>query len=359
MKKLRLLPLLAFLTGCAHLHLPWPSSNEANVDDLRHQHRYISALAVLDAHSSKTPDYAARRGAILQEAQDYQSELLQNIDELSRQKQFAQAQALLDQATPELPDSDELRTYTEQFQGNRDRYVQRTLDQLYQLRGSQLAREAPLYQALQNSASDPELRALAARHQDDAEFFAQRLAAAGAQALAQGDNAKAMQYLGTANQLAPSPQTAQQLGRAEQAVSASKEKFQAARSAEREQKYRELNANIQQALLERDYVTARQQLEQAKALSIHSEDTDTYQRQLDAAVNSFVKQQVEEGNRRYANGHIEEALHIWRQADSLAPSQELKERIEKAQRFMERYQQLQKKSSMNAAKEASKMEASK
>lgn len=342
MKRLRLFPLAMLLAGCTHL--PWgPGTGTGSIDNMRQQHRYNSALAVLDAEAKSAPDYPSRRQALIQEAQQYQTQVLHDVDELAKQKQFAQAQALLDKILPELPESDELRSFTEQFQNNRDRYVQKTLDQLYQLRVSQLPREATIYQALQNSASDPELRALAARHQQDTEFFARQLAAAGAQALAQGENSKAVQYLTVANQLNPSPQLAQQLSRAEQAISNNREKYQAARYAEREQKYRELNGGIQQALQDRDYVAARQLLEQAKALSIHNEDTEAYQRKLDTAVNAFVKRRVEDGNRRYANGHIEEALQIWRQADSLAPSQELKERIEKAQKFMERYQQLQKK----------------
>lgn len=347
MKRLRLFPLAMLLAGCTHL--PWQSTaNAPSLDSMRQQHRYNTALALLKAQGETAPDYPARREALMHEAQEFQSQLLHDVDELTKQKQFAQAQTLLDSALPELPESDELRDFTEQFQSSRDRYLQRTLDQLYQLRAAQMPREAALYQALQNAASDPALRALVARHQQDTEFFASQLAAAGEKALAQGDNSKAAQYLNAANQLDPSPQIAQQLSRAEQALSNNREKYQAARSAEREQKYRELNSGIQLALQERDYPGARQLLEQAKALSIHGDDIEAYQRQLDAAVNVFVKQRTEEGNRRYANGHIEEALQIWRQADALAPSQELKERIEKAQRFMERYQQLQKKAEARA-----------
>lgn len=340
--KLRWLALALLLTGCTYA--PWRTAPaEPDVDSLRTQHRYVSALAVLDEREKNAPDYAQRRSALLQEAQQYQGQVLGEVDELARQKRYAEGQTLLDQTTPELPESEELRNFTAQFATSRDRYVQRALDELYQLRSTQLPREQPLYQALDNAASDPELRKLVERHKADESFFAQQLGNAGAQALAQKDYAKAVQYFSAANKLEPSPQLAQQLARAEQALQANKQKYQAARSAEREQRYLELSSNIQEALQQRDYITARQQLEQARALAIHAEDVEAYQRQLDAAVNAFVKQQTEEGNRRYANGHIEEALHIWRQADSLAPSQELKERIEKAQRFMERYQQLREK----------------
>jgi uncharacterized protein YeaO (DUF488 family) len=339
--KLYRLSLLLLLSGCTYL--PWKTPPPAdNFDSLRTEHRYVSALAVLDTREVNAPDYTARRNALLDEAKEYQTQVLHDVGELAKQKRFAQGQTLLDEATPELPPSDELRTFTDQFQANRDRYVQRILDELYQLRSPQLTREQPLYDALQAAASDPELRQLAERHQQDADFFSRQLAAAGAQALAQKEYTKAAQYLGAANQLAPSSEVAQQLSRAEQALNRNRQKYQAARSAEREQRYRELSTSIEQALQERDYAAAQQLLEQARGLAVHSEELDAYQRQLDTEVATFVKQQTEEGNRRYANGHIEEALQIWRQADLLAPSQELKERIEKAQRFMERYQQLQK-----------------
>lgn len=332
------LPVILLLSGCVGLDKAPPLDE---IDALRERHSYMSALALLENHQDKIPDRDQRRADLLAEANQYSAQIRTDIEELARQQQYGRAQDLLEQALPELPPSDELNAAATRFYTQRDTYIDRYLDDLYQIRAPQLLREQPVYTILENAGGDVEIQRLVERHRLDTEFFARQLAIAGGRALANNDYAKAAQYLRTANRLAPAPALKQQLNRAEQALQATRQKRQAARSAEREQRYRELAANIRDALDERNYFEARQLLEQARALAIHNEDTETYQRQLDAAIDTFVKQQIQVGDHRYANGHIEAALQIWRQAESLAPSQESKERIEKAQRFMERYQQLQ------------------
>jgi hypothetical protein len=63
---------------------------------------------------------------------------------------------------------------------------------------------------------------------------------------------------------------------------------------------------------------------------------------LDDAIAVFVAQHTASGDRHYTDGRIEEALQHWRQADLLVSTPELKEKIDKAQKFIGRLQQLQK-----------------
>lgn len=340
------LALVLLLGGCAQLS--WQTS-EKDFAAMRAQHRYQSALALLDKHREAVKDYTGQRAALLREAEQYQAQVLDQVDALARQKHFAKGQTLLDAAAAELPPSEDLNAFRTRFEGERDKYLHGLLAQLSRLRSPELLHEQAVYQALADAATDPESRALVERYQQDVDYFARRIGEAGTQALAQGDFAKAEQYLRTANQLSPSPQVAQQLAGTQQVLAAARQKSEAARVLEREQRYRSLRNDIQQALAERDYLSARRSLALARSLSIHTQDTDSFQKELDSAIADFVTQRVAEGNRRYANGHIEEALQIWRQANSLQPSQDLKERIEKAQKFMERYQQLQKASVPKAA----------
>ncbi len=345
MKRTTTLLLALALAACK---TPPAPTAPPDIGALRAQHHYVSALRLLDVQpiDSGSPAAVAARNAqrdeLLSELRAYQAQLLQEVDDKAHQKHFTEARAQLEAALPELPVSTELQEFTQQFYANRDRYLQRSLDELYALRGAQIAREQPVYQALQNAGGDSDVCALVARHQDDMNYFAQQLARAGALAFSQKDYPRAIQYLGVANQLTPTPALAAQVARAESTMNNARQKTQAVRSAEREQRYRELSVSIQLALDQRDYAGARQQLDEARTLAIHNDEMDLFQHQLDDAIGVFVTQQVEEGNRRYVNGHIEEALQMWRQADALSPSQDLKERIEKAQRFMDRYQQLQK-----------------
>src|SRR6185312_12029616 len=119
----------------------------------------------------------------------------------------------------------------------------------------------------------------------------------------------------------------QQLKTAEQAIVANRQKRQIARTTEREQRYRDLNYALQQSLDQRDFLAARDQLEQARTLGIHSDELDALQKQLDDAIAVFVAQHTASGDRHYTDGRIEEALQHWRQADLLVSTPELKEKI--------------------------------
>lgn len=335
------LSLTLALGACSQL--PWQASaSDASIEQLRKEHRYVTAIKALDAHQQNTPDYAQKRAAILADAHRYQTELLQQSNALLQQQQFAKAQTLLDTDRAELPASPELAQFDAQLKTTRDRYTQRWLDELVQVRAPALLKEHKTYLALSKVEGTPELQRALARHQADIDYFVPLIAALGSQAQTQNDYAKAAQYLSIANQLTPSPALAQQLKSAEQALSAGKQKQQQSRLNEREQRYRELHGALQKALQDRDFFAARDLLGQAKALNTHSDELDVMLRELDDAIATFVNQQIETGNRAYAEGHIEDSLQSWRAAYALTPTPELQEKIDKAQKFIDRLQQLQK-----------------
>lgn len=336
-----LLSTLLALGACSHL--PWQVlPTDVGVDQLCKQHRYVTALTALDSRKSKAPDYAQKREQILAESQSYQTELLLQADALVQQQQFAKAEALIAADRPELPPSRELEQFDAQFSAARDRYLQRWLDEVVQLRAPALAREHAAYQALLKAAGTPELQRVVARHQADVEYFAPLLAKMGSQALAQSDYDKAAQYLAIANQLTPSPTLAQQLKSAEQAIATEKQKQQITRSNVREQRYRELQNALKKSIRDREFFAARDLLAQTRTLNLHSEELDSIQRELDSAIDLFVTQKIDVGNRHYADGHIEAALQNWRAANALTPTAELQEKIDKAQKFIDRLEQLRK-----------------
>ena len=336
------------LAACSHL--PWQVlPTDAGIDQLCKQHRYVTALKALDTRKRSAPDYAQKRAGILADLHRYQTDLLQQADALVQQQQFAKAQVLIDTDRAELPASLELTQFDAQFSAARDRYIQRWLDDLVQLRASALVREHGAYQALLKAAVSPELQRVVARYQADVDYFAPLIAKMGSQAQAQNDYTKAVQYLAIANELTPSPALAQQLKSVEQAIIAGKQKQEmarinerAARINEREQRYRDLHEVLQKSLQEREFFAARDLLNQAKTLNTHSDELDVMQRELDDAIATFVAQQIDAGNRQYADGHIEAALQSWRAANALTPTAELKEKIDKAQKFIERLEQLRK-----------------
>lgn len=338
-----LITALLTLGGCAQL--PWQLlPTDINIEHLCKQHRYVTALKVLDARKRSTPDYEQKRAEIFDDLKIYQTGLLQQANALVQQQQFAKAEALIEHNRAELPASQELSQFDAQFSTARDRYVERWLDEVVQQRAPALARAHNAYLALAKAASTPELLGVVSRHEADVAYFSPRIAKIGSHALAQGDHEKAAHYLAIANQLQPSPLLAQQLKSAEQSVTAEKQKQLTARANIREQRYRELRNALQKSISDHEFYAARDLLAQARTLNIHDDELDALQRVLDEAVASFAAQKVETGNRSYADGKIEEALKNWRAANALMPTADVQEKIDKAQKFIDRLEQLRKSS---------------
>jgi hypothetical protein len=330
-------PVMALLLAAC---MPIKSQPPLDARALRVEHRYLSALAQLEKKQAKTPDYLQQRQDILDEASLYQSQLLLTLRNLMEQNEFARAQTLLQQAAPELPANAELAAFQEEFQRERERYVQVRLDELYQLRGEHLLKEQPLYRSLQGVAGDYELQIAVERFTADATYFARLLREAGIAAMQREDYADALKYLATSNELQPSTEVAAALDAVKRAIAEQREQQLQNRANEREQRYRRVEAALLQTLKAQDYAGARTQVARLRETGLHATDVDRYRRQLAEAIRSYVAARIDSGNKLYAEGHIEAALAQWRPAYALTPTQELKERIEKAEKFLERYQHL-------------------
>lgn len=88
-------------------------------------------------------------------------------------------------------------------------------------------------------------------------------------------------------------------------------------------------------------LTAKQHIEKAVALSPNNEQSIQYKTSLDQLIDKTVGQHVENGKYLYSIGDIDSAIQDWQAAYKLAPNNEaLKERLEKAQRFQDRYESL-------------------
>lgn len=323
------------LSACTLITPPPPP---ADLAALRQQHQYVAALAHLQPAD---PTYLQQRQAILEEATRYQSQLLQSLRLAMDKQDYVSAQNALATALPQLPPNAELTAFQAEFERARGRYVQDKLDDLYQLRGEHLLKEQSLYQSLQGLAGDDDLQVAVARFQADADYFAKLLAAAGNEAMARQDYAAARKYLTTANQLRPSPELGSTIATAVQALETQREKTKQTRLSEREQRYRRIETQLQQALDKSDFAQARTQLAALREVGLHLPEVEDYRLQLNDAIAATVRAETDAGNRSYADGRIEEALVHWRAAADLQPGAELQERIEKAEKFIQRYRDLQ------------------
>lgn len=332
-----LLPALALLLAACMPIKPTPALDPAA---LRTEHRYVSALAQLEEQRAKTPDYLQQRQNILDEASLYQSQILLTLRNLMEQNEFARAQALLQEVAPELPPNAELTAFQDEFKRERERYVQVRLDELYQLRGEHLLKEQSLYRSLQGVAGDYELQIAVERFTADATYFAKLLREAGITAMQHEDYTAAQKYLATSHQLQPSTEVADALQATTRAIAEQREQVLQNRANEREQRYRKVETTLLQTLKAQDYRSARVLIARLRETGLHATEVDRYRRQLAEAIRNYVNARIDAGNKLYAEGHIEAALAQWRPAHALTPTQELKERIEKAEKFLERYQDL-------------------
>jgi tetratricopeptide (TPR) repeat protein len=337
LRRLTLLSVLA-LGGCTLLVKPVA---DVDIDALRQQHYYVDALEALEQQRANNPNYLTQRQQLLEEATLYQSQLLQSLRAAMDQQDYASAQKTLEQALQQLPANAELNAFNAEFDRARSRYVQDKLDDLYQLRGEHLLKEQPLYQSLQGFNGDYDLQIAVARYEADAEYFSRLLAAAGSQAMLREDYVAAQKYLTTANQLRPSHDLAAAIQGVQHANEARREREKQNRLNERDQRYRKLEAALQQSLDAQDFTQARTQLAALRDIGLRLGEVEQYRRRLDEAIGRYVAGQIDAGNKHYAEGHIEDALENWHAADALMPTPELKERIEKAEKFIQRYRDLQ------------------
>ena len=331
-----LLTTVTFLSACSLL----PPPAVVDIDALRTQHHYASALHALNKQRDKTPAYLDQHQALLDEATLYQSQLLQALRKLMEQQDFAEAQKQLREAIGELPPNAELTAFSTELMQARNHYVKDKLDELYQLRGEHLLKEQPIYQSLQGITGDSELQVAVERYQADADYFAKLLSDAGAEAMQREDYAAAQKYLATANQLRPSAELLAAVDAAKRAIGAHRERELQNRNSEREQHYRKLETALQQSLSKNDFQNARTQLYGLRDIGLHLGDVEQYKRRLNDAIATYVVEQTDAGNKSYAESHIEAALEHWRNAYTLLPAPELKERIEKAEKFIRRYENL-------------------
>jgi tetratricopeptide (TPR) repeat protein len=88
---------------------------------------------------------------------------------------------------------------------------------------------------------------------------------------------------------------------------------------------------------------AQRQLGQALTLQPHDSDLLKEQNALQQVVQKHVQEKLENGKYLYSMGEVDAAIAAWQVAAALAPQdQALQQRLERAQKFRQRYEELKK-----------------
>lgn len=95
------------------------------------------------------------------------------------------------------------------------------------------------------------------------------------------------------------------------------------------------------AMQQQDLLAAQKHLSEAKQLNPDDAEIQRESKRLNATISTTVEQRVEQGKYQYSLGDIDKAIDHWEFALQLTPDdQALKERLQRARRFRDRYEQL-------------------
>ncbi|WP_043315616.1 tetratricopeptide repeat protein [Microbulbifer sp. HZ11] len=95
-------------------------------------------------------------------------------------------------------------------------------------------------------------------------------------------------------------------------------------------------AELQQALASGDLVSAQQHIDRLQQKAPQHPQLTPLKSQFNMQLNARVDTALKTGNDLYSQGHIEEALTVWREAEAIAPENvELRANIARAQKLLE------------------------
>ncbi|WIO75230.1 hypothetical protein QP938_04800 [Porticoccaceae bacterium LTM1] len=340
----------ALLSGCSSFDFSWPGKSSPDPEllaELVQGQQYRAALDVIDQISTSSPDYQAfqsQRAGITQKARAYDARVLDKVREFQAQSKWQELYELFDEALSRLPENSETHRAYGAFQSYREEYINEQKEELNLLLAKNLLEEGQYRQRIYEADKDSrrarkDLEAYKERRDEAAEFISER----GMAALEQGDYGKAKEYLKLANDLKSNEMNQKALKQVRQELDERWLKHVGERREKRQLRYTELLGEFQDAWKIRDYQKARELLAEMREIDESAPQNDVLKHQLEESIHVQIQSVIAKGQAAYSAGEVQQALDIWSEALSLAPEdEELLKHIERAKRFLGKYQSLQK-----------------
>lgn len=359
-----LLLVLILLSACTMI--PSAPSDEnliASAEALAAQQKFGQALTVLADVTLAHPQYAriaAKRREIAQEAVAFESDIVNKASTLVSNGQWSAAGQVYVTALATYPQSDTLQRAYTHFKAQRDKRVTNLQRNLLLREGEWLAHDLPLREELMRAA-EPEHSEdeLIASKRERAGQLAAQLRVIGLEAMNERDFELAERSLSVADQLQPSPEIQRALASLrrmqaqleEQArVSRMREKAYleekrkavlSRRVEERRQRGQVILGEYNEAYKRGDLLEAKRLTEELALLESYHSELPRMQEQVQTAIDVHVEKGLEQGRQLYARGRIEEAIKEWQGLLRYDPDNtELKDNIARAQRVLDKLQQL-------------------
>ncbi|RLT92811.1 hypothetical protein [Ketobacter sp.] len=335
------------LTACASLSIPKQPSTDY-IAELLQQHQFDSALQAIDQWQANDPanlDLPQQRKHITQAISQFESDALHKVQQLEASGQWQDAKQEYELALDTLPASQSLQNAYSEFSVRWVKYVNGLKEDLDVAQAKHWLNISGEIKALYHAApNDQDARRWQLSSDSEREKLAQRLIDYG---LAHEDN----QHFGTAAlrydlayRLAPGELTKPYHDRAANTLAQrkAKQKKIAKQDQQRQQsKLSELLAEFDQYLAEAEFQLAKQTLSAMEVIDANAPEVSARKAQWQQQRNIALEQAILEGKKFYTQGEFESAISVWTGALQLDPeNKELKENIQRAEKFRENLKRL-------------------
>lgn len=344
-----LLLLCAILSACA-LQPKVELSFEQQLKQLQNEMRFGTAQRSIERAELDT----TLKEALLAENQalagNYEEKVINTAKQQQKKNAWQDAGGTYKQALGQFPESRRLNTANSGFLVARDDYRRKMLLQHRILRAKRIPAELRNLEAITGAGGDQDFISMQLALSEEAEQTAEALLSEGQRLLASKRWKSAKTVLDLSQTLRADERTAIAVRLAKSNI-----------KPPRKQKPRVVAKKVQPApeilvdesavsaamhryryaLQTKDLVKARTQIELARQLKPDDEILQREETQFLSLLASNAEQNIEQGKYYYSLGDIETAIKHWEQAYALTPNDDaLRERLQKARRFRDRYEQL-------------------
>ncbi|MGI9286407.1 MAG: hypothetical protein ACR2P1_13545 [Pseudomonadales bacterium] len=361
----RALPLvLLMMAGCAS-QIRTASDLSAHVEQQVSEHRYAAALLSISKFSkpeADTEQLSKLRDRVNAAAARYESDTINTARKLVAQGNWHAAQLVYHDARRRYPEGLALNKAEEDFEAQRDAFIAHLRVIQYAEKAKYL--NAEIAQLEQITAAAPfnlDAKRELARQKDQQQLIATALLDAGERQLSAKNYAQARRYLTLSNNLIASTATQKALRQLPRPVKKLPKKAKARinpapvkvlepalvirpdTNVDTDAEFKQTVASYRTARKQGDLLRAQRQLGQALTLRPQNNSLLEEQKTLAEVVRKHVQEKLENGKYLYSMGEVDAAIAAWQIAAALAPQdQALQQRLERAQKFRQRYEELKK-----------------
>lgn len=349
MPSIKLLALICCLglTACASLSIPKQPSDDY-IAGLLAENQFDTALKAVDQWQDNYPndlELPKQRKHITQAISRFESTTLATAQQLDNKGQWQEAKSVYESALEKVPSSPALQNAYSEFSVRHLTYLNGLKEDLDVAQARHWLNISADIKALYQAApNDPEARAWQEKSHEERERLARRMVNYGlAHEEKEHFGTAALRY-DLAYQLDPGEFTKPYHERAVKTFAQRKAK-QKKRAREDQKRQRSklslLIEEFDQHLAQREFRLARKTLRAMEVIDAKSPEVLKRRDQLDQQRSIALNQAIQDGKNFYTKGEFDNAIDAWQRALRLDPdNKELKENIQRAEKFRENLQRL-------------------